>query len=91
MIDHFEPHPKSYRTLLTRTSCRRFDSAPLDETTLQSVQRTLESVEPIQTDNQVNFLALNEPEKSQLTVAQGAYGRFIVSSHLMIPYTEKKR
>ena len=89
MIDHFETTPKSYRTLLARTSCRRFDSAPLDETTLQSVQHALGSIEPIQADNQGKFLTLNEPEKNQLAVAQGAYGRFIVSSHLMIPYTEK--
>ena len=89
MIDKLNPSPKQYRTLLARTSCRRFDSAPLDETTLQSVQRSMNTIEPIQPNNQANFLALNELEKSQLTVAQGAYGRFIVSSHLMIPYTEK--
>ncbi len=89
MIDHFDPLPKQYRTLLKRTSCRRFDAAPLDETTLQTVQRALDSVEPIQAANEVNFLTLNELEKSQLAVAQGAYGRFIVSSHLMIPFTEK--
>jgi nitroreductase len=89
MIKHFEPPPKQYRTLLARTSCRRFDSAPLDETALQSVHLALDSVEPIQAEHRVKFLTLNELEKSQLAVAQGAYGRFIVSSHLMIPYTEK--
>lgn len=89
MIDNPHPLPKQYRTLLARTSCRRFDSTPLDETTLQSVQHVLGFVEPIQAENQVNFLTLNELDKSQLAVAQGAYGRFIVSSHLMIPYTEK--
>jgi putative nitroreductase len=89
MIDHFENMPEPYRTLLARTSCRRFDSAPLDEETLLSVQHALNGVASLQEDNRASFLLLNELEKSQLAIAQGTYGRFIVSSHLMIPYTEK--
>ncbi len=89
MIDHFEATPESYRTLLARTSCRRFSPSPLEEETLQSVLQALKSVTPIQADSPVDFLTLNEPEKSQLAAAQGAYGRFIVSPHLLIPYTKK--
>jgi len=89
MIKDFETTPEQYRTLLARTSCRKFDSPPLDETTYNKVLDTLKFVKPIQADNQAGFLMLNELNKSQLAVAQGTYGRFIVSPHLMIPYTEK--
>jgi nitroreductase len=89
MISNFESTPEQYRNLLARTSCRRFDSAPLDEETLQTIQQGLSNIESLQNGNRIKFHMLNKPEKSQLAVAQGAYGRFIVSSHLMIPYIEK--
>lgn len=88
MIDNLDQVPQLYRTLLARKSCRRFDSPPLNDQILQSVQTALEAIAPIQDGQHIQFLMLNELEKSRLAVAQGAYGRFIASPHLMVPYTE---
>lgn len=91
MINNFENMPEKYRHLLARTSVRRFDPEPLDAESLRAVQKAVKSARPIQKGHNANFLAQNEPPKNKLTVAQGPYGRFIVSSHFMIPYTEKNK
>lgn len=86
MSANMEDFPKPYCTLLARTSCRRFDSTPLPEQNLQNVQNALLRIKPLQTGQKIDFLLVNEMDKAHLTVAQGAYGRFINSPHLMIPY-----
>jgi nitroreductase len=87
MIENLDSAPQLYRTLLGRRSCRRFEAAPLSQQNLQEIQDALRTVEPLQSGQHIQFALLNELEKSRLAVAQGAYGRFIVSPHLMIPYS----
>lgn len=81
-----EDFPKPYRTLLARASCRRFAATPLSQDTLQDVQNALLRINPLQTSQKIDFLLVNEMDKAQLATAQGAYGRFITSPHLLIPY-----
>lgn len=87
MTENIDHTPLAYRTLLSRRSCRRFDSAPLSSALLQQIEESLHTIQPLQPGQAIQFSLLQELEKTRLAVAQGAYGRFIVSPHLMIPYT----
>jgi len=74
-----------YQAILARHSVRRYDKAPLDETTLAQVREIVAKVKPLIADNRSQVLMRDHVMPEDLA-ALGPYGRFITSPHLFVPY-----
>lgn len=77
-----------YRAILDRRSTRQYQQESLSPEKLAQVDSILSEVEPLQAGKKICTLRLDDIDRADRIVTQGAYGRFIVSPHILLPYLE---
>lgn len=73
--------------ILKRFSVRAYKTDVLSPSRLKQVQDIIDQRHSLMPDNGIDFLQINEIKAIDLLVAQGPYGAFIASPHVLIPYT----
>ncbi len=75
-----------YQAILERHSVRRYDSAPLDASTLAQVEEIVQQVRPLVSSNQMDVLRRDHAIDKDLATILDVYGRFISPPHALAPY-----
>ncbi|NSW53683.1 MAG: hypothetical protein HPY85_14375 [Anaerolineae bacterium] len=79
--------PQLYNAILNRHSVRQYRQEELSPTTISAIEALPERLHPILPGQAIQFHFLSHLSTVQMLVAQGPYGQFISSHHLVLPYT----
>jgi len=77
-----------YQAILERHSVRRYDSAPLDASTLAQIEEMVQQVRPLIPANRVQVLRRDHVIDEDLNTILDVYGRFISPPHALAPYIQ---
>ncbi len=83
--------PTLYQAILDRTSVRQFEQQVFSATEYDLLDRLLEEKKPLLENNEIEFLQFHEVNPVDLLVAQGPYGAFVISPHVILPYTTSQQ
>jgi len=75
-----------YQAILERHSVRRYDSAPLDASTLTRIEEIVQQVQPLVPANRMDVLRRDHAIDEDLIIILDVYGRFISPPHALAPY-----
>ena len=76
-----------YQAILDRYTVRQFEQTVFQQETYDLLNGIIGNVKSLLPDNQVTILQMNEITPVDLLVAQGPYGTFVISPHVLLPYT----
>lgn len=76
-----------FKAILERYSVRQYKTDVLSPLRLKQVQEIIDQRHCLIQGNEIEFLLIDEIKAVDLLVAQGTYGAFIASPHVLIPYT----
>ena len=80
-----------YQAIIDRATVRQFEQAALTQDSVDQLNAFIAMSKPLVPDNHVAFLQLHEINPVDLLVAQGPYGTFVVSPHVLLPYTTSQQ
>lgn len=84
-------NPTLYQAILDRISVRQFEQQVFSPPDHDLLNNLLENTKPLVANNEVKFLQFHEINPVDLLVAQGPYGAFVVSPHVILPYTTSQQ
>ena len=84
-------NPELYQAVIDRSTVRLFDQAVFDDEMMQALHAMIAQIKPLVPENQISFLQMHEINPVDLLVAQGPYGTFVISPHVLLPYTTSHR
>jgi len=79
-----------FKAILERYSVRQYKQEELSPDRLAHVDEIIQQLKPLAAGNVVKFQRINGISAVDLLVAQGPYGAFVSSSHVILPYTLSK-
>jgi hypothetical protein len=82
---------KLYQAILDRFTVRQYEQRIFDSEMYDLLNSLIENVKPLLPDNKVTFLQIHEINPVDLLVAQGPYGTFVNSPHVLLPYTTSQQ
>ena len=75
-----------YSFILSRHSIRTFEPQPLNLEDQDRVKKILTTIIPLIPENEFIVISKNHSKDEDLVETLGAYGRFIIPPHYLIPY-----
>lgn len=76
-----------YQAIIDRYTVRQFEQTEFSEEMYGLLDSIIEGVKTLLPDNRATILQIHEINAVDLLVAQGPYGTFIISPHVLLPYT----
>ncbi len=76
-----------YQAILDRYTVRQYEQQVFSQEEYDLLDTLIDNVQSLLPDNTVTFLQLHEITPVDLLVAQGPYGTFVNSPHVLLPYT----
>lgn len=80
-------NPELYQTILDRVSVRQFEQQVFSPAEYELLNDVIQKTTSLLPNNDVTFLQFHEINPVDLLVAQGPYGAFVISPHVLLPYT----
>ena len=84
-------NPELYQAILDRFSVRQFEQEVFRAEEYDLLRGLIDGREPLRPNNHISFLQFHEIAPVDLLVAQGPYGAFITSPHVLLPYTTSQQ